>query len=168
MAISFFLAFSALNDDVGQPVSDLSGTPSSRVSQLLSKGSRVDYSLYTMRDTNADVVVVIMETKMEARSTNVTAQVRPHDFVLYLLGHCSAQVMGYVAAYYKGQEDPPVALVLTESALTFLVFPFISQQKEDLERCFIGAGCTLDLWTEQDDLCQGVVHLLAQLGDMRT
>ena len=73
--------------------------------------------------------------------------------------------MGYVAAYYKGKEDPPAALVLTESAVTFLVFPFVSQKEEDLERCFIGAGCTLDLWTEQDDLCQGVVHLLAQLVD---
>ena len=72
--------------------------------------------------------------------------------------------MGYVAAYYKGKEDPPAALVLTESALTFLLFPFVSQQ-DAVERCFIGAGCTLDLWTEQDDLCQGVVHLLAQLVD---
>ena len=102
-------------DAVDQPVSD---PPSSMVSQSLSKGSRVDYSLYTMRDTNDDVVVVIMETKMEARSKNVKAQVRPHAvfFFLYVLGHCSAQVMGYVAAYYKGKEDPPAALVLTESA----------------------------------------------------
>ena len=65
------------NDDVDQPVSDLSKTPSTMVSQSISKGSRVDYSLYTMRDKN-DVVVVIMETKMEARSKNVQAQVRPH------------------------------------------------------------------------------------------
>ena len=82
----------SINENVNQPVSDLSGTPSTKVSQSIPKGSRVDYSLYTMRDRNDDVVVVIMETKMEACSKNVKAQVRPHDIYFFCIYWASVLV----------------------------------------------------------------------------
>ena len=87
-----------------------------------------DYSCYTLR-SQSQVLAVVIEAKMgDAKQDAV------------------AQVMGYVAAFTKTELCPPVAIVLTESHVHLLLFPFVAADtKEALLRAAI---IKFDLWKE--------------------
>lgn len=56
-------------------------TPASRAAKATSKGSRVDYSCYTIRSTETDRrLAVVIETKMECSRHHAIAQVCPFIF----------------------------------------------------------------------------------------
>ena len=52
--------------------------------------------------------------------------------------------MGYVAAFRKGDMFPPVAIVVTETLLEVLLFPFV----KDNQRLLTAAHISVNLWKE--------------------
>ena len=56
-----------------------------------------------------------------------------------------AQVMGYVAAFGKDDTHPPLAVVLTQSQVDCLLFPFVIGLGTG-ERLLKAAKWTFDLW----------------------
>ena len=54
-----------------------SSTPSSNVARATLAGSRADYSCYTIRGNNNDILAVVIETKMSRSSQDALAQVYP-------------------------------------------------------------------------------------------
>ena len=116
-------------------------TPSTRVSVTPSKQSRCDYACYTLRK-DGGILAVIIEAKMENSSQEAVAQ-----------------LMGYVSAFAKKFYCPPLALVVTQTRVECLLFPFITEG--DGERLLKAAAFTLDLWKQ--DRCtlnQKVFRLL--------
>ena len=116
-------------------------TPSTRVSVTPSKQSRCDYACYTLRK-DGGILAVIIEAKMENSSQEAVAQ-----------------LMGYVSAFAKNCYCPPLAIVVTQTGVECLLFPFITEG--DGERLLKAAAFTLDLWKQ--DRCtlnQKVFRLL--------
>ena len=103
-------------------------TPSTRVSVTPSKQSRCDYACYTLRK-DGGILAVIIEAKMENSSQEAVAQ-----------------VMGYVSAFAKNCLCPPLALVVTQTRVECLLFPFITEGAG--ERLLKAAAFTLDLWKQ--------------------
>ena len=108
-------------------------TPSTKVSVTPSKQSRCDYACYTLRK-GGGILAVIIEAKMENSSQEAVAQ-----------------LMGYVSAFAKNCLCPPLAIVVTQTRVDCLLFPFITagDGEGDGERLLKAAAFTLDLW-EQD------------------
>ena len=52
--------------------------------------------------------------------------------------------MGYVAAFKKQDFSTPAAIVITETAVDVLIFPFVDPGGD--ERLLIAAHVSLDLW----------------------
>ena len=104
-------------------------TPSTRVSVTPSKQSRCDYACYTLRK-GGGILAVLIEANMENSSQEAVAQ-----------------LMGYVSAFAKKCLCPPLAIVVTQTRVECLLFPFITAG--DGERLLKAAAFTLDLW-EQD------------------
>ena len=104
------------------------GTPSSRVAKAPSLQSRCDYSCYTLH-SQSQVLAVVIEAKMGDDKQDAVAQ-----------------VMGYVAAFNKTEFCPPVAIVLTQSHVDLLLFPFVAADTgEALQRAAI---IKFDLWKD--------------------
>ena len=103
-------------------------TPSTRVSVTPSKQSRCDYACYTLRK-DGGILAVIIEAKMENSSQEAVAQ-----------------LMGYVSAFAKNCLCPPLAIVVTQTRVECLLFPFITEG--DGERLLKAAAFTLDLWKQ--------------------
>ena len=119
-------------------------TPSTMVSVTPSKQSRCDYACYTLR-TDGGLLAVIIEAKMEDSSQEAVAQ-----------------LMGYVSACAKNCHRPPLAIVVTQTRVECLLFPFIKEG--DGERLLKAAAFTLDLWKQ--DRCtlnQKVFRILGSL-----
>ena len=55
------------------------------------------------------------------------------------------QVLGYVAAFKKGTLFPPAAIVVTETLVDVLFFPFVKGSN----RLLIAAHCSLSLWKKE-------------------
>ena len=115
------------------PVDMTVTTPSTKVSVTPSKQSRCDYACYTLRK-GGGVLAVIIEAKMENSSQEAVAQ-----------------LMGYVSAFAKNCLCPPLAIVVTQTRVDCLLFPFITAGDGEGagERLLKAAAFTLDLW-EQD------------------
>jgi hypothetical protein len=70
--------------------------------------------------------------------------------------------MGYVAAFRKGDMFPPVAIVVTETLLEVLLFPFV----KDNQRLLTAAHLSVNLWKE--DLVEpNCLRLLACLSSAK-
>ena len=115
------------------PVDMTVTTPSTKVSVTPSKQSRCAYACYTLRK-GGGVLAVIIEAKMENSSQEAVAQ-----------------LMGYVSAFAKNCLCPPLAIVVTQTRVDCLLFPFITAGDGEGagERLLKAAAFTLDLW-EQD------------------
>ena len=59
-------------------------TPATKVADATSGGSRADYTCYTLRDSDDQILAVVLETKMDHSSQDAVAQVKPHPFILPL------------------------------------------------------------------------------------
>ena len=78
------------------------------------------------------------------------------------------QVMGYVAAFRKDEEIIPVALVITETLVDILFFPFVhtSDDTSD-ERLLTAAHLPLHLWKSRNQIEVNCLVLLAYLSDVK-
>ena len=74
------------------------------------------------------------------------------------------QVMGYVAAFRKDEENIPVALVITETSVDILFFPFVHKSGE---RLLTTAHLPLNLWKSGNQIELNCLVLLAYLSDLR-
>ena len=119
-------------------------TPSTMVSVTPSKQSRCDYACYTLRK-DGGILAVIIEAKMEESSQEAVAQ-----------------LMGYVSAFAKSYLRPPLAIVVTQTRVECLLFPFIKEG--DGERLLKAAAFTLDLWKQNRcTINQKVFRILGSL-----
>ena len=100
-------------------------SPSSAVAKVPSLRSRCDYSCYTLR-LDSQVLAIVIEAKMSDERQDAIAQ-----------------VMGYVAAFMKVNVCPPIAIVLTQSHVDLLLFPFVTTNNEALLRAAI---IKFDFW----------------------
>ena len=108
------------------------------------KQSRCDYACYTLRK-DGGILAVIIEAKMEESSQEAVAQ-----------------LMGYVSAFAKNCHRPPLAIVVTQTRVECLLFPFIKE--EDGERLLKAAAFTLDLWKQNRcTINQKVFRILGSL-----
>ena len=73
------------------------------------------------------------------------------------------QVMGYVAAFRKDEEIIPVALVITETLVDILFFPFVHAD----ERLLTAAHLPLHLWKSRNQIEVNCLVLLAYLSDLK-
>ena len=67
--------------------------------------------------------------------------------------------MGYVAAFSKDDMIPPVALVLTQTCVDFLFFPFVNKNG----RLLTAAHLQLDEWENSWTVNRNCLNLLAML-----
>ena len=74
------------------------------------------------------------------------------------------QVMGYVAAFRKDEEIIPVALVITETLVDILFFPFVHPSKE---RLLTAARLPLHLWKSRNQIEVNCLVLLPYLSDLK-
>ena len=74
------------------------------------------------------------------------------------------QVMGYVAAFRKDEEIIPVALVITETLVDILFFPFVHTSDE---RLLTAAHLPLHLWKSRNQIEVNCLVLLAYLSDLK-
>ena len=119
-------------------------TPSTMVSVTPSKQSRCDYACYTLRK-DGGILAIIIEAKMEESSQEAVAQ-----------------LMGYVSAFAKDCHHPPLAIVVTQTRVECLLFPFIKEG--DGERLLKAAAFTLDLWKQNRcTINQKVFRILGSL-----
>ena len=113
---------------MSRSVAKTPSTPSTAVSATTSTQSRCDYSCYTLRKTEqGDILAVISAANMEESSQQAVAQ-----------------LMGYVSAFAKDGERPPLAIVVTQTRVECLLFPF----KKDGERLLKASAFILNLWKE--------------------
>ena len=132
-----------------------------------SVSGRSFYAIYTIRSETNELLAVVVETKMEIRSTDVRAQVCPlligtNTFYMYMYiysyhntgtgtttGSVSVlQVMGYVSAFAaKDIGCPPMALVITELQIHICLFPFVTEDEEQGgSHLHIGCWYNCDIW----------------------
>ena len=122
----------------------MEATPSTMVSVTPSKQSQCDYACYTLRK-DGSILAVIIEAKMEESSQEAVAQ-----------------LMGYVSAFAKSCVRPPLAIVVTQTRVECLLFPFIKEG--DGERLLKAAAFTLDLWKQNRcTINQKVFRILGSL-----
>ena len=69
--------------------------------------------------------------------------------------------MGYVAAFKKQEFPTPAAIVITETAVDVLIFPFVDTGGDD--RLLIAAHVSLDLWKADTKIEHNCLVLLAYL-----
>ena len=69
--------------------------------------------------------------------------------------------MGYVAAFKKQDFSTPAAIVITETAVDVLIFPFVDPGGD--ERLLIAAHVSLDLWKANAKIEHNCLVLLAYL-----
>ena len=72
--------------------------------------------------------------------------------------------MGYVAAFRKDEEIIPVALVITETLVDILFFPFVHPSEE---RLLTAAHLPLHLWKSRTQIEVNCLVLLAYLSDLK-
>ena len=125
-------------------------TPSSVLSQAVTGGSKANYRCYSIclskgeSTAELDVVAVLIETKMEGRSSNAVAQ-----------------AIGYFLAFKTLPAIPPLLFVLTEEFLKIILFPFKSAGNEDMITAIMLEP--LPIW---EDSYAGVVSKTLKLAAM--
>ena len=71
--------------------------------------------------------------------------------------------MGYVAAFRKGDMFPPAAIVVTETLVDVLLFPFV----KDNQRLLTAAHLSVNLWKEDVIVEPNCLRLLACLSSAK-